>query len=200
MGTSCEPCEKGKWKTSIGVTSCTRCEDTLKGSITENPGSTSSSSCICPVATYDNGEGKCIEIVEGIRNDVEGLTLEALTLFPGWWRTSNTSDDVRECLIPEACLGGNSTNLCREGHTGPYCNICVENYNLDPFGLCKECAYSTTDLVLTIVAAFSVVILFFLFKFLVTKKLGKNGKGKHIWKKMKNGVKVIFASGQVSWS
>ena len=175
--------------------SCSRCETTLAGAITTTLGSTRETACICPIATYDNREGKCVDIVEGIRNDIEGFTLETLALFPGWWRTSNSSDDVRECLTPEACLGGNSTNMCREGHTGPYCNICVENYNPNPFGLCMECAHSKTDFVLMIVGTASVVLLFFLFKLLVKKK---DGKGEKVWEKMKNGAKVIFASCQVS--
>ena len=87
MGTSCEHCEKGKWKTSIGVTSCSRCEDTLKGSITEKPGSTSSSSCICPPRTYDDGKGSCVPIEEGMREDLSGMTLASLTLEEGLWRT-----------------------------------------------------------------------------------------------------------------
>jgi len=200
MGTSCSPCELGKWKDEVGVTSCSRCETTLAGAITANLGSTHEAACICPMATFDNGEGKCVEIVEGIRNDIEGLTLETLTLFPGWWRTANTSDDIRECLIAEACVGGNSTNMCREGHDGPYCNICVENYNPDPFGICKECAYSKKDVMFTCWVAVAIVVFFVVFKFLVKKKFGGRGKGKNIWKRMKSGVKVMFASGQITAS
>ena len=39
MGTTCQPCEKAKWKAEEGVTSCNLCEDTLKGAITEFAGS-----------------------------------------------------------------------------------------------------------------------------------------------------------------
>ena len=69
MGTSCSPCELGKWKNESGVTSCTRCEDTLKGGITEFEGSMSQSSCICPRGFYDGGEGKCVEVKEGMNSE-----------------------------------------------------------------------------------------------------------------------------------
>jgi len=200
MGISCSPCEMGKWKDKVGVTSCSRCEDTLAGAITATLGSIHETACICPKTTYDNGEGKCVEIVEGVRNDIQGLTLETLALLPGYWRVSNTSDDVRECLVAEACLGGNSTEICREGHNGPYCNTCIENYNENPFGLCKECTGSTKDLLFTIVTAVSVVLFFVAFRFLVKKSLGDRSKGKDVWKRMKNGTKVMFASGQITAS
>lgn len=44
MGTSCQPCELGKWKNESGVTSCSRCEATLKGAITNSVGSKNESS------------------------------------------------------------------------------------------------------------------------------------------------------------
>jgi hypothetical protein len=201
MGTSCEACEKGKWKSLIGVTSCSRCEDTLKGSITENPGSTSSSSCICPSRTYDDGEGSCVPIEEGMREDLSGMTLASLTLEEGFWRTSEKSDDVRPCITPEACTGGNDTEtMCRDGHTGPYCALCEDDYNLDPFMLCKQCSESKNDLAFTVLAFVLFALTLLGGYVLLKKKLGGGQRGKEVWKRCKNGVKILFASGQITAS
>ena len=184
MGTSCEPCEKGKWKSSIGVTSCSRCEDTLKGAITERLGSTSVSSCICPPRTYDDGKGSCVPIEEGMSADLSGMTLSSLTLEEGFWRTDATSSDVRPCNTPDACVGGNDTStMCRDGHTGPYCALCVDKYNLDPFMLCKECSWNGKDVVFTIFSIVFLAALLFGAYFLLKKKLGGGEGGKEIWKR-----------------
>ncbi|GMI12996.1 hypothetical protein TrLO_g11083 [Triparma laevis f. longispina] len=66
MGTKCEPCETAKWKADIGVTSCNLCADTLKGSITEEVGSTKVGDCKCPMGTYDNEKGVCTEVEDGM--------------------------------------------------------------------------------------------------------------------------------------
>ena len=123
MGTTCGLCEKGKWKGGIGVESCSRCEETLKGSISVEEGSTAPTTCVCPKGTYDDGE--CIPVVEGMRDDVVGMTLETVFVEEGFWRTGPNSSDVRECPVFESCRGGKlnktgSTNiLCLQGHSGP---------------------------------------------------------------------------------
>ena len=101
MGTFCQPCEKGKWKDQVGVKSCFRCEDTLKGSITVNLGSTGETECKCPKGTYDKGAGGCVGVEEGMNNDLVGMKLDTVDIEPGFWRTGPGSKDVRECLISE---------------------------------------------------------------------------------------------------
>ena len=198
MGTSCEPCEKGKWKSSIGVTSCTRCEDTLKGAFTARNGSTSVSSCICPPRTYDDGKGACVPIEEGMSADLAGMTLKSVTLDAGFWRTKEKTDDVRECMTPEACVGGSGDGdeVCREGHTGPYCALCVDNFNLDPFMLCQKCSESWEDFAFTVLFFVLLGLLLFGAYYLLKKKLHREEKGKEMWKRCKNGLKVLFASGE----
>jgi hypothetical protein len=203
MGTSCQPCEKGKWKSSIGVSSCSRCENTLRGAITARNGSTTESACICPPRTYDDGKGSCVPVEEGMRKDLSGMTLASLTLEEGFWRTSEKSDDVRACITPEACVGGigDGDDVCREGHTGPYCALCKDNYNLDPFMLCKECSSSTLDFIFTLVAFVALALGLFGLNYLVKKKLDRRGaRSKEVWKRCKNGLKILFASGQITAS
>jgi len=50
-----------------------------------------------------------------------------LTLLPGYWRSSVYTDSIYSCIVPELCLGGYESQ-CMEGHTGPMCNACKEDY------------------------------------------------------------------------
>lgn len=78
-------------------------------------------------------------------------------VLPGFWRTGANSSDVRECPVAEACvgsgLGGRNLTYCREGHKGPYCNLCEDGYAPDPFRICQECNVTTKG-VLTTAGAF----------------------------------------------
>ncbi|GMI07165.1 hypothetical protein TrVE_jg8362 [Triparma verrucosa] len=147
MGTTCEPCEKVKWKAEAGVTSCSLCSSTLEDSITKDFGSTSAKDCKCPKGTYDDGKGKCEVVQDGMDDTAFGMCLENVTVDPGYWRVNSDSTDVRKCLVSEACTGGNSTNYCREGHTGPYCDLCVDGWTKDPLMLCKSCENSIVDVI-----------------------------------------------------
>ena len=99
MGTRCQACEVGKWKGEIGVNICKRCDSHLKGSTTVRNGTMSEAECICPKGYYDAGQGECVAIGEGegIRDDVEGMTLRNLFLEEAFWRTGENSTEVREC-------------------------------------------------------------------------------------------------------
>ncbi|CAN0346420.1 unnamed protein product, partial [Scytosiphon promiscuus] len=45
-------------------------------------------------------------------------TLESLYVLSGYWRSSNSSRDIRECKEPAACIGG-TQGLCASGYEGP---------------------------------------------------------------------------------
>ena len=201
MGTSCHPCEKGKWKGEVGVESCNRCDAALKGSITTEAGSTTKHACICPSETYDDSKDACVPTVEGMRTDLTGMTLNTASIEAGFWRSGLESKDIRECPTPEACVGGNSTEeVCRKGHAGPYCALCIDGFTTDPFLLCKNCNESVNDIVWTVLALVLMAGLVFGLFYLVKKKFGQRRKGKTIWKRCKNGVKIIFASSQITAS
>ncbi|GMH55844.1 hypothetical protein TrLO_g6523 [Triparma laevis f. longispina] len=161
MGTACAPCETAKWKSDIGVTSCNLCSSTPQGSTTNSLGSISNSSCICPAGKYDDLNGKCEDVKEGMNHTVAGMTLETLEIEPEYWRMNSRSADIRECPVREACVGGNGTDYCREGHDGPYCNLCFDGYAKDPFLLCQSCDTTATSLVLSILFFFVVAGLLF---------------------------------------
>ncbi|GMH78676.1 hypothetical protein TL16_g07898 [Triparma laevis f. inornata] len=191
MGTTCQPCETAKWKAEIGVTSCNLCADTLEGSITEELGSTMVEDCKCPRCTFDNTEGKCDEVEDGMDFQAVGMRLENVTIEPGYWRTGPTSTDIRQCPVPEACVGGNSSNYCHPGHDGPYCNLFKDGYAKDPFLLCQSCDTTATSVVLSILFIFVGAGILAGVVFLLKKN-------KNIYKRVKNGIKIIFTGLQIT--
>ncbi|GMH86453.1 hypothetical protein TrVE_jg3945 [Triparma verrucosa] len=197
MGTTCEPCEKAKWKAEDGVTSCSLCSSTLEDSITEDFGSTSAKDCKCPKGTYDDGKGKCEVVKDGMDDTAFGMCLENVTIDPGFWRVNSDSTDVRECHVSEACTGGNSTSYCREGHTGPYCDLCVNGWTKDPLMLCKSCENSIVDVIpwWMLVAAVLGSLIY------ISKKKSRNPEEhRKKVKRFKNGGKIIFAGAQITAS
>ncbi|GMI05871.1 hypothetical protein TrVE_jg391 [Triparma verrucosa] len=192
-GETCSPCEIGRFKDDYGVHSCSRCEDVLKGSVTKFENSTDVGACTCPKGTYDNMEKSCIDVFEGVDRTVSGMTLETLEVEPGYWRTNLHSPDVRECLVAIACAGGNTTNYCREGHTGPYCEICTDSYAKDAFLLCQSCDTTATSVALSILLTVTVGAIIVGGFIYVTKK-------KEFYKRVKNGGKIIFAALQITSS
>ena len=53
------------------------------------------------------------------------ITLEAISIQPGYWRATGSSTDIVACYNTEACLGGVSgtAGYCLEGYEGP-CEWC----------------------------------------------------------------------------
>ncbi|GMH46624.1 hypothetical protein TrVE_jg3206 [Triparma verrucosa] len=198
MGTTCQPCEKAKWKSKEGVTSCNLCTESLEDSTTKYVGSTSNSSCICPSGTFDNLDGKCEVIEEGVNPRASGMTLTTLELEPEFWRTDPSSNDIRDCPLPEACVGGNGTNYCREGHAGPYCNLCVDEYAKDPFMLCKSCDTTGASIAYTIIFVLALACLAGGVYYYVKKKVEDSEGNRYILKRLKNGGKIIFTGFQIT--
>ncbi|GMH57983.1 hypothetical protein TL16_g02514 [Triparma laevis f. inornata] len=126
---SCSECEIGKYAEGKGNAWCKFCDDdeALIGSVTVGKGTTSSSGCICPAGDYVNqgdGENFCKNVPEGVKMNVEAMTVVNLNVSRGFWRTDNSSYDVLQCLAPEHCIGGSDPERqCKEGHTGPLCAV-----------------------------------------------------------------------------
>lgn len=60
-------------------------------------------------------------------------------LSPGYWRNSNMTDQIAECLTFHSCLGGLNSE-CREGYEGVLCGACQENFYQFGMWECRDCA------------------------------------------------------------
>jgi hypothetical protein len=104
--------------------------------VVDCPEDTDLEGCVCPKNTFLTLErDSCKAFADkGVDLSSEGMTLATLRVLPGYWRTDNRSSDVRPCPVAEACVGWNASALfelgtyCREGHVGPYCNLCKDGY------------------------------------------------------------------------
>ncbi|GMI11897.1 hypothetical protein TrVE_jg12525 [Triparma verrucosa] len=223
MGSSgCELCELGKWKADVGVKGCFSCE--VKGATTPKLGALHENDCLCPKGTYENLNKECVDVIDGMSEKTLGMTLSTADIDPGYWRTNAMSTDVRECPIPKACHGGNSTtDYCFEGHEGPYCGVCSGGYFQDPFGLCQSCNATTKNVILTFVTLVATVLaLYAVFMAIKKRKREKeegsaesatdpttttnntstttsnNNNNLTFTKRFKNGFKIIFSGAQIA--
>jgi hypothetical protein len=62
--------------------------------------------CYSPIQFSDGND--CKQCLDGADCSVIGSTLTTLQLQSGYWRASNTTTDVRECWLAEACVGTNN--------------------------------------------------------------------------------------------
>jgi len=61
-----------------------------------------------------------------------------LLLDPGYWRASSLSEDVLQCPIPEACIGG-ANSSCAQGYEGALCARCSPGRYNDGLTHCIVC-------------------------------------------------------------
>ena len=119
-----------------------------------------SSSCVCDKGYFmedasGNGTtvGTCRICPKGAICDEPGVTLENLPIEPMFWRSSNRSDFLEDCIFDAACIGNvrNVTNktetnitasVCGVGYEGPLCAVCSSSYSAQGSGstlVCEEC-------------------------------------------------------------
>jgi len=186
---TCELCEDGKFTKAQGSSECTLCTDVISKS------TGSSNQCYCKPGWYLAESGiECEEMMEGAADNTPRATLAELPLEEGFWRATDSSLEVKSCMVPEACVGGNSTEeYCREGHTGPYCNVCEDNYSKDVFGLCNSCAGEgdMMSVLLTILTLIAMIVAAYFFNKKVLKKYKKEVRG------MKAAFRIMFVSYQI---
>ena len=82
-----------------------------------------------------DGSSGCLGLGNSASDDAAAWTLATMVLRSGFWRKSATTLHVVECAHPElvharADRVPNGTYfgdyLCREGHTGPFCAMCLD--------------------------------------------------------------------------
>ena len=151
----------------------------------------SSTGCICPAATYmDVGRGNiCYGVPLGVDLTTMGMTIENLKLDPGYWRIAQTGD-VRKCLVEGACMGGsNMSEYCRDGHDGPYCNICKNGFRKDVTGLCDACSTTIKNILATVLVFVASIVGAFVCYFAWNRWMANSGKAA---KSVASAAKIIF--------
>ncbi|GMH93142.1 hypothetical protein TrST_g13735 [Triparma strigata] len=144
---SCEVCPPGSFANGVGNAVCSPCppnqfpKDDQTG---------------CEVVTgyYNDGsEGQSVAVPVGVRRDVPGMTLNALDLEEGYWRTTSNSTEILRCISKKHCLGGaNITIMCADGYTGPLCAVCESGYAVMGSGELLTCEQCTGTSIVKIIA------------------------------------------------
>ena len=136
---TCERCTVGTFKAERARTACTACVTVLAGSTTLAASATSSDACVCETSSFYGKDESCEPCSAGMNCSKPGSSVALLRLEAGFWRAHGT-DDVRACPSPDACRGGdNASNMCRAGHTGPYCAVCEGKRYANEVGVCTIC-------------------------------------------------------------
>ena len=71
-----------------------------------------------------------------------------------------------------------------------------QGYYGDPVQTCKPCKFSTLDIVFTILVPLGVLACVCCV-WLLLRQAAKGAEGVQVWHKVKNGLKVLFATGQI---
>ena len=127
-------CGRGTFNSATGADDqsyCTRCPP---NSNTAAEGQTSQAGCICDAGYYGqlgvHGQISCTTCPVGSDCSQPGTTLETMPLLAGYYRASNSSDDLRRCPDfgnSSGCTGGVLTageGPCKQWLQGPYCKLC----------------------------------------------------------------------------
>ncbi len=145
---------------STSENDCVACDPVPGRATTAGAGSSSLSDCICAegFCTAESGSAEsfaCVECSDAMNCSVPGTAQNDVQANEGFWRgevdSTFPSSIFYECPISGSCRGSSALstssssssrrrrglsspppfeNLCSEGHSGPLCAACSENYTL----------------------------------------------------------------------
>ncbi|CAM9835821.1 unnamed protein product, partial [Ectocarpus sp. 12 AP-2014] len=102
----------------------------------------------------------CEAVPEGAQTTTRGGTLATLEILPGFYRSSVTSTDIRECFYEDACEGGQVVGeYCATGYSGPYCAVCTAGFSPGYFHSCKSCEGDSRRRAFYVVSAVGALVL-----------------------------------------
>ena len=188
-------CAKGTYNPLSGQTLSSACLECAARTTTEFDSSIVETDCLCQEGwykTYLGGSAECKVCPEEGSNckagNVElrngtGALLSRLPALKDYWRTRNTTDNLRLCGTSDVCIDhatGYSGAGCREGHVGPYCGTCAANYFLSSATkLCVSCDGPGSGDLVFVILAISIPILMLLFVCLFTVRSVRQYVAKH---------------------
>jgi hypothetical protein len=139
----CVPCEIGLFKDQTGNQRCSSCSS---DATTLAVGTKEAIDCVCLAGLYDTDADKetlsCAVCPHGTDCTTAGLETTTLRLLPGRWRALNTTSVIRLCYTQSFCPNDNGTMHCAEGHSGPFCDVCLPGYHSSTAGGCASCTGS----------------------------------------------------------
>ena len=113
MGGSMNKCGKSTYSSLLEMSLQTACLQCPANSVTNDTAATSPRHCTCIEGYYNmrpaNETVECFQCPVGSNCAGEGITLATLPLIKGYYRSSNTSSDLRRCLDfgkSSGCVGG----------------------------------------------------------------------------------------------
>ncbi|EGB07944.1 hypothetical protein AURANDRAFT_64548 [Aureococcus anophagefferens] len=160
-------------------------------------------SALCPAGRYD-AAGYCEDCFGGLTCDEPGVTLDVLPLKAGRWRGSPASTNVRKCLNPTACRGGNATGdaSCRRGYEGPLCAVCDAGYAPAGIYRCEACTPEYTRTVLAAPACVLLLVALCAYLFVYHKAyiegLVFGSMTKRRYQSLKVKAKILFVMEQIT--
>ena len=167
-----KPCPKGKYNSNTGNSECIDCGlgkySDVYGTIyckdcpANSEQSFDKTDWICSEGSYQYINGTYRECMICPKNAIcpKGTTLNTLVIKSGYWRRNTTSLNLIECRTKDFCIGGslhNNSNICRVGHKGPLCDVCIEGY-AKIGGYCEICPENNRALNIFLSFLFIVIV------------------------------------------
>jgi len=128
MSGSKNNCGKSTYNPHLETSLQTACLQCPANSVTNDTAATSPQHCTCIAGYYNmrlaNETVECCQCPVGSNCAAEGITLATLPLITGYYRSSNSSSDLRRCLDfgeSSGCVGGASDGEgpCKLGLEAP---------------------------------------------------------------------------------
>lgn len=165
---TCMPCHVGTHQQYAGATACTLCDHPTSSL----PGS---SRCDVCARAFVRDSADVMPTASSCRSCPTGAscplnsTVASLQMQRGFWRLSTASAVIYECEDTDdgstPCTGGNSSGaLCREGHSGPLCEVCEAGLRFDRNNArCERCPERTGWLVAGVIVGSILLVTLALF-------------------------------------
>ncbi|KAH9255746.1 hypothetical protein BASA81_006140 [Batrachochytrium salamandrivorans] len=157
----CVACPLGSYSDVVGSSVCKPCPSTTFPTTLRN-GSSSLDDCTTDARQggFKNAASEFQPCPAGTTCDFPGAQVETIKVDPGFYRTRNTSLDVRACrknfcvpgyyggqarrALDEAYSAQDDAQYCTPHHRGHLCAICETGYvHRGEFRLCETCAEET---------------------------------------------------------
>ncbi|CAN0168925.1 unnamed protein product [Ectocarpus sp. 12 AP-2014] len=161
----------------------------------------------CEACIFDEGllVPACTDVMEHATSDGGNITLEALSIDSGYWRATESSEEVLACYHAEACVGGvtATSGYCLDGYEGPYCSVCSDGYSEQLGFVCRKCPESNKGgiAILVVLAVGALIVLAAIYSYVTSGEAGM-GMGRGWIERVTRyiplqSVKIVIAAWQI---